>query len=39
LQAGAHRTVEDEHFLLKGVEVAAVGVGSGHAISPEFNSS
>ena len=26
LQAGAHRAIEDEHFLFEGVEVAAVGV-------------
>ena len=28
LQAGAHGTVEDEHFLFEGVEVCAVGVFS-----------
>jgi hypothetical protein len=30
LQAGAHRAIEDENFLFKGVEVATVGVGAGH---------
>ena len=28
LQAGAHRAVEDEHFLFEGIQVTAVGVFS-----------
>ncbi len=33
LQAGAHRAVEDEYFLFKSIEVAAVGVFAIHSLS------
>ena len=37
LQAGAHRAVEDQDLLFEGVEIAAVGVGTGsHAVLLKF---